>query len=203
MTLVTQAAVFAANAHDGATRKGSGIPYIVHPMEAASIAATLTDDPHVVAAAVLHDVMEDCGVSFEELRARFGERVATLVRDESQSEGPDSRAPWSRRKREAVRRLARGSRDAKIICLSDKLSNMRAIYRDVLREGDAVFLRFNQHDKRQHAWYYRSCAALMEGELGQTMAFAELSRLIALVFGGVESLMPEDEQDEEVQAHAI
>ena len=76
MTLVTQAAVFAANAHDGATRKGSGIPYIVHPMEAAAIAATLTDDPHVVAAAMLHDVMEDCGVGFEELRARFGERVA-------------------------------------------------------------------------------------------------------------------------------
>ena len=203
MTLVTQAAIFAANAHDGATRKGSGIPYIVHPMEAAAIAATLTDDPQVVAAAMLHDVMEDCGVSFEELRARFGERVATLVRDESQSEGPDCRAPWSLRKREAVRRLARGGRDAKIICLADKLSNMRAIYRDVMREGDAVFLRFNQHDKRQHAWYYRSCAALMEGELGQTMAFRELSQLIALVFGGVASLVPEDAQDEEVQAHAI
>ena len=203
MTLVTQAAVFAAHAHDGATRKGSQIPYIVHPMEAAAIAATLTDDPHVVAAAMLHDVMEDCGVSFEELRARFGERVATLVRDESQSEGPESRASWGRRKREAVRRLARGSRDAKIICLSDKLSNMRAIFRDVGREGDAVFLRFNQHDKRQHAWYYRSCAALMEGELGQTMAFRELSQLIAQVFGGVESLMPEDAEEEEVRAHAI
>ena len=203
MTLVTQAAVFAANAHDGATRKGSEIPYIVHPMEAAAIAATLTDDPHVVAAAMLHDVMEDCGVPFEELRARFGERVAALVRDESQSEGPDCRASWGRRKREAVRRLARGSRDDKIICLSDKLSNMRAIHRDVVREGDAVFLRFNQHDKRQHAWYYRSCAALMEGELGQTMAFRELSQLIAQVFGGVESLMPEDVQDGEVRAHAI
>ena len=53
MTLVTQAAIFAANAHDGATRKGSRIPYIVHPMEAAAIAATLTDDPQVVAAAML------------------------------------------------------------------------------------------------------------------------------------------------------
>ena len=203
MTLVTQAAVFAAHAHDGATRKGSQIPYIVHPMEAAAIAATLTDDPDVVAAAMLHDVMEDCGVSFEELRARFGERVATLERDESQSEGPESRASWGRRKREAVRRLARGSRDAKIICLSDKLSNLRAIFRDVGREGDAVFLRFNQHDKRQHAWYYRSCAALMEGELGRTLAWQELSGLIAQVFGGVESLMPEDAEEEEVRAHAI
>ena len=46
-------------------------------------------------------------------------------------------------------------------------------------------------------------AALMEGELGQTMAFRELSQLIAQVFSGVESLMPEDEQDGEVRAHAI
>ena len=200
MTLVTQAAIFAANAHDGATRKGSQTPYIVHPMEAAAIAATLTDDPQVVAAAMLHDVMEDCGVTFESLSAHFGERVAQLVRDESQSEGPDCSTPWGLRKREAVRRLSRGSREAKIICLADKLSNMRAICRDVEREGDAVFLRFHQHDKRQHAWYYRSCAALMEGELGQTMAFRELSQLIARVFGGVPSVEPEDE---EVCAHAI
>jgi len=200
MTLVTQATVFAANAHDGATRRGSQIPYIVHPMEVAAIAATMTDDAQVVAAAMLHDVMEDCGVGFEELRARFGERVAQLVRDESQSEGPDGRGPWGARKREAVRRLARGSREAMIICLSDKLSNMRAIARDVERDGDAVFLRFHQHDKRKHAWYYRSCAAIMARELGDTHAFAELSALIARVFGDVPDVEPEEEEE---CAHAV
>ena len=102
-----------------------------------------------------------------------------------------------------MRRLSRGSREAKIICLADKLSNMRAIHRDVMREGDAVFLRFNQHDKRQHAWYYRSCAALMEDELGQTLAFRELSQLIEQVFGGVASMEPADMEEEEVRACAI
>ena len=65
MELVTQAMIFAAEKHDGAVRKASNIPYIVHPMEAAAIAATLTDDQEVLAATVLHDVMEDCGVTFE------------------------------------------------------------------------------------------------------------------------------------------
>ena len=79
MTLVTQAVVFAAQAHDGALRKGSQIPYIVHPMEAVAIASTLTDDPHVLAAAALHDVMEDCAVDYDTLLARFGSRVADLA----------------------------------------------------------------------------------------------------------------------------
>ncbi len=190
MTLVTQAVAFAANAHDGATRKGSQIPYIVHPMEVAAIAASMTEDTQVVAAAVLHDVMEDCGVSFEELLDRFGERVAQLVREESQCGVPHNRATWNTRKREAVERLAHSARESMIICLADKLSNMRAIYRDYLREGDAMFLRFNQHDKRMHAWYYRSCAALMEAELGDTLAWQELNMLIANVFGDVQEVEP-------------
>lgn len=65
MTLVTEAVIFAAQAHDGAARKGSVIPYIVHPMEVVAICATLTDDPQVLAAAALHDVMEDCGIGFD------------------------------------------------------------------------------------------------------------------------------------------
>ena len=74
MTLLTEAIAFAAGAHDGVTRKGSRVPYIVHPMETVAIAASITDDEEVLAAAALHDVMEDCGVSGEVLRARFGGR---------------------------------------------------------------------------------------------------------------------------------
>ena len=67
MSLVSQADAFAAKAHDGMLRKGTNTPYIVHPREAAAIAASITDDEHVIAAALLHDVMEDCGVTEEEL----------------------------------------------------------------------------------------------------------------------------------------
>lgn len=182
--LVTRAVVFAAHAHDGATRKGSKTPYIVHPMEAAAIAAALTADEEVIAAAALHDVIEDCGVSAEALSQEFGPRVAQLVQSETQTQWPDARQSWYMRKRETIEKLARGTRETKIIALADKLSNMRAIRRDYMREGETMFQRFHQHDKRMHAWYYRNCLALMKDELGQTDEWWELFLLINEVFAG-------------------
>lgn len=185
MTLFSRAVAFAAKMHDGAVRKGTEIPYIVHPVETAAIAATITDDEEVLAAAVLHDVMEDCGVSEEELAGLFGARVAAIVLAESQMGQGDPRESWEQRKREAIEKLKRGDRDQKIVALGDKLSNMRAISRDYELHGEAIFFRFHQHDKRRHAWYYRSCAALLEDELGDTDAWRELDALIRGVFAGI------------------
>ena len=61
--MIQEAVNFAERAHRGAVRKGSRIPYITHPLEAAVIAASITDDPEVIAAAVLHDVLEDTDVT--------------------------------------------------------------------------------------------------------------------------------------------
>ena len=110
MTLVTQAVIFAAQAHDGAARKGSEIPYIVHPMEVVAIASTMTDDPQVLAAAALHDVMEDCGVTFDALSERFGVRVAGLVCEESQRACGDPCLTWNARKLSTVKRISSLSR---------------------------------------------------------------------------------------------
>ena len=107
MTLVTQAVIFAAQAHDGAARKGSEIPYIVHPMEVVAIASTMTDDPQVLAAAALHDVMEDCGVTFETL----SERGETGLRGEParlRRSLPDVERPQAGRGQADLRRLPRG-----------------------------------------------------------------------------------------------
>lgn len=185
MTLVSDAMIFAARAHDGMLRKGTTLPYIVHPAEVAAIAATLTEDQEVLAAALLHDVMEDCGVSETELAAQFGARVAHLVRSETQERSGDPAATWLARKQGAVERIARGSREVMIIALSDKLSNMRAIHRDYDRDGERLFFRFHQHDKALHAWYYRSCAALLQKELGDTLAWQELSAHIEYVFADI------------------
>lgn len=193
MELVTQAMIFAAQMHDGAVRKGSAIPYIVHPAEATAIAAGLTSDPEVLAAAALHDVIEDCAVSYETLYERFGARVADLVLADSQGHGPVGRAPWGVRKLGAVRQLKDACRDLKLIVLADKLSNIRAIYRDFERDGAAMFSKFNQSDMRLHAWYYRSCAALIREEFGHTSAWREMNALIEHVFNGVESVAPGEE----------
>ena len=94
--LFDKALKFAADAHSGTERRGKGFPYIIHPMEAVTIVATITSDPELLAAAVLHDTVEDTDVTIEELRNEFGERVATLVQHETAPLPED--APWRTRK---------------------------------------------------------------------------------------------------------
>ena len=130
--LLDRAIIFAVKAHAGTERRGKGFPYIVHPMEAVSIVATLTTDQELLAAAALHDTVEDTDVTLDRIREEFGDRVASLVADESDTPVADlpEEKSWHARKQAAIDRLSRASRDAKIVALGDKLSNMRAIARD-------------------------------------------------------------------------
>ena len=125
-SLLDRAIVFAVRAHAGTERRGKGFPYIVHPMEAVAIVATMTSDQELLAAAALHDTVEDTDVTVEQIRAEFGERIASLVASESDTleAGVSEDASWHARKQAAIDRLAHASRDAKIVALGDKLSNM-------------------------------------------------------------------------------
>ncbi len=183
-SLLNSALLFAAEKHGGVFRKATGMPYILHPMEAAVIAATVTNDPEILAAALLHDVVEDAGVTEEELRLRFGERVAALVAEESENKREDMPAEltWKIRKQEAVTHLACAGRDAKIVALGDKLSNMRAVARDYETLGPDLWRSFHCKDPEEQAWYYRSMACALE-ELSGTPAWRELTELVDRVFG--------------------
>ncbi len=109
--MIEEAAAFAEKAHRGVYRKGTKIPYITHPMETAVIVSAFTDDPEIIAAALLHDVVEDSGVSGEELEAVFGPRVMELVMLESE----DKSRTWQERKSCTVRHLCTAPREVKII----------------------------------------------------------------------------------------
>jgi myo-inositol-1(or 4)-monophosphatase len=89
MELVSEAIMFAVKAHDGMRRKKSELPYILHPMEAAVIVGTMSDDQNLIAAAALHDVVEDAGVTLEEVEMRFGKRVRELVGAETEDKRAD------------------------------------------------------------------------------------------------------------------
>lgn len=182
-TLLDRAIIFAVNAHAGTERRGKGYPYIVHPMEAVEIVATMTSDQELLAAAALHDTVEDTDVTVEQIRAEFGERVASLVADESEErqEGVSDEDSWHDRKRAAINRLAKASHEAKMVALGDKLSNMRAIARDYAELGDALWNRFHAKDPKDHEWHYRGLADALR-ELGDTFAFQEFERLINQVF---------------------
>ena len=182
--LLDRAIVFAVKAHAGTERRGKGFPYIVHPMEAVEIVATMTPDQELLAAAALHDTVEDTSVTIEDIRAQFGPRVAALVEAESDvfMEGVSEEDSWHARKQAAIDRLARAPHDAKMVALGDKLSNMRAIARDYAVMGDKLWNIFHAKDPKDHEWHYRGLADSLR-ELSETFAFQEFERLIDQVFG--------------------
>ena len=183
-TLLDRAIIFAVRAHAGTERRGKGFPYIVHPMEAVEIVATMTPDQELLAAAALHDTVEDTDVTIEQIRTEFGERVASFVAAESDEphQRRDSIENWRARKQAAIDRIARASRDAKIVALGDKLSNMRAIARDYAQQGDALWDLFHAKDPKDHEWHYRELADALS-ELHDTFAYKEFDNLINQVFG--------------------
>ena len=183
-SLTDRAIVFAVKAHGGTERRGKGFPYIVHPMEAMAIVATLTSDQELLAAAALHDTVEDTSVTVDDIRREFGDRVAGLVATESdvEVEGESDEQSWHYRKQVAIDRLAAASEDAKIVAMGDKLSNMRAIARDYEIKGDALWDLFHIKDRRSHEWHYRGLAASLRSLEG-TFAYEEFTELIEKVFG--------------------
>lgn len=183
-TLTDRAIIFAVHAHSGIERRGKGFPYIVHPMEAMAIVATMTSDQELLAAAALHDTVEDTSVTVEDIRREFGDRVAQLVAAESdvEVEGESDEASWHYRKQVAIDRLAKAPRDVKMVAMGDKLSNMRAIARDYEIQGDALWDLFHIKDRRSHEWHYRGLAASLS-DLEGTYAYEEFMALINKVFG--------------------
>lgn len=183
--LLDKAMHFAIDAHANTERRGKGFPYIVHPMEAVEIVATITPDQELLAAAVLHDTVEDTDVTVEQIRAQFGDRIAKLVDAESDqfTEGVSEVDSWRGRKQAAIDRLAATSHDAKIVAMGDKLSNMRAIARDYAQIGDELWNRFHApNGKSDHEWHYRGLAQSL-AELSDTFAYQEFIALIDNTFG--------------------
>ena len=185
MTKLEDAIAFALNAHAGTKRKGKNRAYILHPLEVLTITAGLTENEDILAAAVLHDTVEDTDTAPEEIEKRFGPRVRTLVMAESEDKMPglSPRDTWKKRKEETLRRLEKADRDMKLICLGDKLANLREMARDFRKSREALWTRFNQTDKNEHGWYYGSVFRILEREFGPIPAILEYRDLLEDVFG--------------------
>lgn len=173
---------FATAAHSNQTRKGTEVPYILHCLEAGTIAANLSlkdgkIDEEVVAAAILHDTIEDAFVSYETLKEVFTERVAKLVQYQSE----DKSKKWLERKQHTIDFLkANESIEVEIAVLADKLSNIRSIYRDYQTMKESLWKKFNADKKWQH-WYYRSIADALS-QIRNTDEFKEYEALVRKTF---------------------
>ena len=185
MNVLERAIVFAVNAHQGMVRKKDFSPFILHPLEVACIAGTMTRDLETLAAAVLHDTAEDAGITLKDIREEFGERVAYMVKLETENKYRELPADstWMKRKEESLEDLAAcNDVEVKKIWLADKLSNMRSFYRQYRKEGITFWESFNQSDPGKQAWYYRTVRDLL-GELEEYDAYKEYCELLNELFG--------------------
>lgn len=185
MELVSKAIIFATKAHDKMRRKNSEVPYIIHPLEAAVIVSTMTSNQEVIAAAVLHDVVEDAGITIEQVYEEFGEYVRFLVASETENkrENLPSDLTWKIRKEESLEDL-KNAKDINIlkVWLGDKLANIRSIYEEWKINGDKMWVHFNQKDPKEHAWYYKTIAEYTSA-LKEYRAWQEYNEIVKIVFG--------------------
>ncbi len=186
MTKLEKAADFAARFHAGQTRKLGGEPRLIHLYETVSNAALVTEDEDVLVAAMLHDTLEETTATEDLLRKEFGENVTRIVlwcSEDKMRERP-AHETWQERKVAFNERTKIAPREAQIVLLAAKLSNMRSIAAHYHKYGDAIWESFNNLDKYAHDWYHRSALEEALVALEDEFIYKEYRRMIEEVFGG-------------------
>lgn len=192
-----RALLFASKMHARQTKKGSGVPYIAHLLGVASLVLEAGGDEDLAIAALLHDVVEDCGGPpvLKQVGRRFGKRVAHIV-DGCTDSYTDPKPPWRERKEQYLTKLRNEDDETRLVSAADKLYNARSILSDYRHLGETVWERFT--GKREGTlWYYR---ALVQ-EFGQRApnrlaeelerVVVELEKLVALNGGCTASFQPQ------------
>jgi len=173
-----EAFLYASKLHAGQTRKKTGRPYIGHLMGVAALVLQQGGDEDAAIGALLHDAAEDCGGKpiLEEIRGRFGERVAQIV-DGCTDSYESPKPPWLERKRKYVERARHVSADVRLVSAADKLHNVREILLDYRAQGEEVWERF-AGGRDGTLWYYRALVGAFR-ERGSTPLVDELDRAVS------------------------
>lgn len=147
---------YAAEKHAGQTRKQTAVPYLSHLMAVASLVLEAGGDEDMAIAALLHDVVEDCGGTprLREIRKQFGARVARIVEGCTDSFG-EPKAEWVERKKNYLREVRHADAETRLVSACDKLHNVRTILADYREDGESIWARFSGK-KEGTLWYYRA-----------------------------------------------
>jgi (p)ppGpp synthase/HD superfamily hydrolase len=183
--LLTDAFEYAAHHHRKQTRKGGDIPYLAHVLGVASLVLEYGGTDRQAAAALLHDVAEDHGgeTRLEEIKKKFGKRVARIVREcsDSLAADPAKKEKWSKRKKRYVKHLrTTAHNDALLVSCADKLYNARATLGDARDIGPKVWKRFHAGPKKQAA-NYRALSNVFSARLRKGRGAALARELRAVV----------------------
>lgn len=184
---LVKAFAYAFEKHKDQIRKGTEIPYIVHPMDVASILMKHNAPEPVVIAGILHDVVEDTDTSLEEIEKEFGISVAGLVQMASEPEhlreNEDAQHSWEKRKIHTINKVKTLSYSARLLVCADKLANMRDIYRDYKIKGELTWSRFNAPKEKQ-AWYYSSLVKVLaeDNSIEKEAVYIEFNSYVEALF---------------------
>lgn len=154
---LNKAIEFSVGKHAGQRRKGSSLPYIVHPLETMQILLSMDADCSLLMAGVLHDVVEDTDTTIEMLKELFGEEVAELVGGHSE----DKSKSWKERKEKDIEDTEKGAPRLQMLVMADKVSNLRSLYMDYQKIGEELWERFHAPKEKQ-AWYYSKMIDALE-----------------------------------------
>ncbi len=184
--IIDKAIVYATKHHSGVKRKGKEIPYIVHPMEVMGIIASITDDPDVIAAGALHDLIEDTDVTYDDIEKEFNKKVADIVAAESKNmlPGYHEGMTWKEERELAFTELKKQTVDVKIVALADKLSNIKAIYIDKTKIGDKIWELFKEKNPSVHKWRFSNLLNCFD-ELKDTIAYKDFVYYVTKTFEDV------------------
>jgi myo-inositol-1(or 4)-monophosphatase len=180
--MVHKALELAIKVHNGQIRKGSGNPYIIHPVEVGLILSGVTKDEEIIAAGILHDTLEDTYLSHNDILKNFGKRVADLVLAASENLCNRETTSWKERKTYTINHLLKAADDVKLISCADKLSNIKSFIREHKIYGDKLWSKFNSSNIEEHKWYYNGILKSLE-EMKNNEIYEELKRNVKIMFG--------------------
>jgi (p)ppGpp synthase/HD superfamily hydrolase len=168
---------FAFQLHKSQIRKGSNVPYISHLMSVTGLVLEDGGDEDEAIAALLHDAVEDQGglATLEEIRNRFGEKVASMVKECSDSFSIP-KPPWIERKEKYLKKLITASPSVLRISLADKLHNIRSLYWAYLQSGEKIWEKF-RGGKDGTLWYYHELSKVFHRHENNVM-LQEFDRLL-------------------------
>jgi len=181
-------------AHHPQMRKGSGLPYIVHPIHVSVILLRHGFPTEVAIAGLLHDVVEDQGYQLSKIEGQFGPRVAEMVEalTEQKRDAQGEKRPWGVRKREALEQIRDAGRETVAVKSADTLHNARSFVNDLHREGHRVWRHFNRGPQSQLD-YYRRILDMTEEKFGDHPLAVELADAIDRLAQAIEETTPQDE----------
>lgn len=168
----------AAVLHKDQARKGTDLPYIVHPFSVMIILSEYTDDENILIASLLHDVLEDVpGYSRSDMERDFGPQVTATVDQVSENKDPnippDKKSTWLERKQKYLSRLEHDSPEALMVCAADKIHNLRTLIADYHQLGESIWQNFNA-TPRQKLDYYGQVLEVLKRRLDNPI-IAELT----------------------------